>query len=162
MASPALLPGVSMRCLTGCPALGASLSSHNAASTGPEHANTVGTRRICDVTAKKSPPNEPMGRILHFRPRQTASQTAPRRPAAQDSGHGSPVETLEKFEHAGEEDDYRHRMVVNIAAFIVAVLLILAGVWLAMTMAEMRKNQDCVLSGRRGCTPVDAAPGERF
>ena len=27
--------------------------------------------------------------------------------------------------------------------------------WLANTMADMRRNQDCVLSGRRGCTPVE-------
>jgi hypothetical protein len=30
-----------------------------------------------------------------------------------------------------------------------------AGLWLADTMARMRKNQDCVLSGRSGCTHVD-------
>ena len=69
---------------------------------------------------------------------------------------------MERFENSGEEDDYRHRMIVNIAAFCIAVLLVLAGVWLATTMAEMRKNQDCVLSGRRGCTPVDAPPADRF
>ena len=28
-------------------------------------------------------------------------------------------------------------------------------IWLADTMADMRRNQDCVLSGRRGCTPVE-------
>ena len=53
-------------------------------------------------------------------------------------------------------------MIVNVAAFVIAVLLILAGVWLATTMAQMRKNQDCVLSGRRGCTPVEAPPATRF
>jgi hypothetical protein len=72
------------------------------------------------------------------------------------------VQDLEKFEHAGEDDDYGHRMVVNSVAFILAVLLIVAGVWLAMTIADMRKNQDCVLSGRRGCTPVEAPPADRF
>jgi hypothetical protein len=30
-----------------------------------------------------------------------------------------------------------------------------AGLWIANTMASMRKNQDCVLSGRSGCTPVE-------
>lgn len=117
-------------------------------------------RRTCDVTVKKSPPNEPMGRIINFRPRRRMSD--PPRPPARGDRNGSPVEDLEKFEHSGEEDDYRHRMIVNVAAFILAVLLILSGVWLAITMAQMRKNQDCVLSGRRGCTPVEAPPAERF
>jgi hypothetical protein len=46
-------------------------------------------------------------------------------------------------------------MTVNIAAFAVVLALIGVGIWLADTMAQMRKNQDCVLSGRRGCTPVE-------
>ena len=33
--------------------------------------------------------------------------------------------------------------------------LIGAGLWLADTMAQMRKDQDCILSGRHGCTPVE-------
>jgi hypothetical protein len=37
----------------------------------------------------------------------------------------------------------------------VTIFLIVAGVWIADVMAKMRKDQDCVLSGRRGCTPVD-------
>jgi hypothetical protein len=63
---------------------------------------------------------------------------------------------LRKFEQTQDGDDYRHRMMVNIAAGAVALLLIIAGLWLADALSSMRKNQDCVLSGRRGCTPVDA------
>jgi hypothetical protein len=29
-------------------------------------------------------------------------------------------------------------------------------------MARMRKDQDCVLSGRRGCTPVDVERKDRW
>ena len=39
-------------------------------------------------------------------------------------------------------------------AFMAA--LVIAGIWIADTLAVMRKNQDCVLTGRRGCTPVEA------
>jgi hypothetical protein len=46
-------------------------------------------------------------------------------------------------------------MLMNAAAFVVVALLIGVGLWIANTMAAMRKNQDCVLSGRRGCTPVE-------
>ena len=67
----------------------------------------------------------------------------------------SPVDDLAKFERGEGTDDYRHRMMVNIAAFVFVLALIGAGLWLADTMAQMRKNQDCVLSGRRGCTPVE-------
>jgi len=46
-------------------------------------------------------------------------------------------------------------MIVNVVAFFFVIGLIAVGLWLADTMAAMRKNQDCVLSGRRGCTPVE-------
>jgi hypothetical protein len=48
-------------------------------------------------------------------------------------------------------------MIVNTAVFVFVVGLIGAALWLADTMATMRKNQDCVLSGRRGCTPVEVS-----
>jgi hypothetical protein len=93
----------------------------------------------------------------------SSSGSAPRVvkfPRGQAAGRGparapSPVEDLAKFERGKGADDYRHRMMVNIAAFAVVLALIGAGIWLADTMAQMRKNQDCVLSGRRGCTPVE-------
>jgi hypothetical protein len=66
-----------------------------------------------------------------------------------------PVDDLAKFERGEGVDDYRHRMTVNILAFVFVIALIGAGIWLADTMAQMRKNQDCVLSGRRGCSPVE-------
>jgi len=67
----------------------------------------------------------------------------------------APVDDLAKYERAAEPDDYRHRMMVNAVAFVFVIALIGAGLWLADTMAQMRRNQDCVLTGRRGCTPVD-------
>jgi hypothetical protein len=44
-------------------------------------------------------------------------------------------------------------MTMNGLALLVVVLLIAAGVWIADTLALMRKNQDCVLAGRRNCIP---------
>ena len=66
----------------------------------------------------------------------------------------SPVEDLAKYERGEGADDYRHRMLINAAALLFVAALIGAGLWIADTMAQMRKNQDCVLSGRSGCTPV--------
>jgi hypothetical protein len=92
-------------------------------------------------------PSEPEGRILHFRPRGSrfARKITP----------PPPVEDLRKYERRPDEpDDYRHRMLMNGLALIVTVVLIAAGVWIADTMARMRKNQDCYLTGRPGCTPM--------
>lgn len=53
-------------------------------------------------------------------------------------------------------------MLTNVLALAFLVLLVIGGIWIADTMAAMRKNQDCVLSGRRGCTPVEAPPLQRW
>ena len=90
-------------------------------------------------------------RVVSFR-RNSASS----RPPAT-----APVEDLAKYERTEGTDDYRHRMIVNVTAFIFVIGLIGAGIWLADTMAAMRKNQDCVLSGRRGCTPVEVTKDQR-
>lgn len=45
-------------------------------------------------------------------------------------------------------------MKVNAAAFGFCVLLVVVGVWLAIKIAEMRRDQDCVLSGRRNCAQL--------
>jgi hypothetical protein len=52
-------------------------------------------------------------------------------------------------------------MIMNGLAFAATVVLIVAGIWIADVMAHMRKNQDCVLIGRPGCTPVDVPPRQR-
>ena len=96
-------------------------------------------------------PSEPEGRVIPFR--RPGSLFVRNRPPP------SPVEDLERFERTEGEDDYRHRMIMNGMAALVTVLLIVAGIWIASTMAQMRKNQDCVLSGNRNCNPpVAVAP----
>jgi hypothetical protein len=93
------------------------------------------------------PTSENGSRVINFRRKRSSLPThQAARPA---------VEDLAKYERAEAPDDYRHRMTVNILAFVFVVALVGAGIWLADTMAAMRKNQDCVLSGRRGCTPVE-------
>lgn len=74
--------------------------------------------------------------------------------------HG-PVRDLTKFERSDADDDYRHRMAMNALGLLVTILLVLAGIWLVDKIAEMRKNQDCYLSGRRNCTTIAAPPIER-
>jgi len=67
-----------------------------------------------------------------------------------------PPGDLTQFERSDEPDDFRHRMVTNAIVFVFVSLLVLGALWLANSLAIMRKNQDCVLSGKRGCTPVEA------
>lgn len=90
------------------------------------------------------------GKIIPFRPRRTL--------AGDVSEPGASIaapENLAKFERGEEDDDYRHRMIMNAAALGATVLLATAGAWLAITISDMRKNQDCYLSGQRNCTPID-------
>ena len=104
--------------------------------------------------AEQSSASNQEGRVLRFRPRgSTFGRPLP---------PPSPVKDLGKYEgHAGA-DDYRHRMIMNAAGLAVAVILVIGGIWIANTMAQMRKNQDCVLSGRRGCTPVEVPVQPRW
>lgn len=76
---------------------------------------------------------------------------------------GPERDALAKFTDPPESaEEYRQRMWVNAAVFFVVVALIAGALWLADTMATMRRNQDCVLSGRSGCTHVDARPAHRW
>jgi hypothetical protein len=102
-------------------------------------------------------PDEERGRVVLFRPR------LPR--ARNDNLRGreawrSPVEDVGKYAR-GEQDDYRHRMVNNILAFLVLCLIVYCGIWLADTMAQLRKDQDCVLSGRTNCSPIPIPANKR-
>jgi hypothetical protein len=102
----------------------------------------------CVMPDRNSPSSAENGsRVVNFRRNNVRTPPPP----------SAPVEDLAKYERDESSDDYRHRMIVNVTVFIFVVGLIGAGIWLADTMAAMRKNQDCVLSGRRGCTPVEVS-----
>ena len=88
--------------------------------------------------------------VIKFRPRTSADaqkarpdQPPPARPA-----------DLSEYERSNEPDDYRHRMRMNIAAGLFTVVLIGFGVWLAMSIADLRRTQDCILYGRRDCAVI--------
>ena len=100
------------------------------------------------MSAPRPESGEPKGLVLPFR----------RREKPRPQGTGAPVEGLEKYAETSEPDDYRQRMINNVLALVFCILLVAAGVWLADRIAEMRKNQDCVLSGRRNCANVSVPP----
>ena len=97
-------------------------------------------------------------RVLQFRPRNPAHprglKTDPPIPARHERPAPEPLD-LSRYEREREEpDDFRHRMLANIAAFAFTVALTAIGIWLAMSIADLRKTQDCLLMGRRDCVRV--------
>ncbi|NEW85796.1 MULTISPECIES: hypothetical protein [Rhodopseudomonas] len=102
-------------------------------------------------------------RVLQFRLRDAA-----RLPTTEDGG--APTATILPFrrdlpqvDHLPETDgadqapsDFRHRMLTNIAALVLTAGLVLAGIWLATSIAEMRRTQDCLLMGRHDCAVITA------
>ena len=96
-------------------------------------------------------PSEQDGRVLQFRPRAQPPMRDP---------HWSPVDNLHKYAQPGD-DDYRHRMMMNLIAVLVAVVLVGCGIWLMNAIVQMRKAQDCVLSGRRNCMTISAPVDSR-
>jgi hypothetical protein len=104
------------------------------------------------------PSTENRGQVVRFRPRGT-SPSSWRWPVHRVQPGEAPVEDLKKFERTDAEDDYGHRMRMNGLAVVIATVLIVSGVWLAVSIAEMVKNQDCFLQGRGNCNPpVPVAP----
>ena len=106
------------------------------------------------VVVNRPSSSEHEGRVLPFRSRGALFV----RPVP----HPPTVPNLEKYERAADEpDDFRHRMLMNGLGLVVTVALVGAGIWIADVMAHMRKDQDCVLTGRPGCTHVDAPIQQR-
>ena len=105
------------------------------------------------VIPDRAPSSDQDHQVLPFRRRGAPPSNAfqLRWPARAHPGG----DDLARYERGGAEDNYRHRMLVNLAGLVVAIMLATAGAWLAITIADMRKNQDCYLSGRRNCTPID-------
>jgi hypothetical protein len=114
------------------------------------------------TTAEEPIATEQEHRVLQFRPRALArspyqgdysgDQRLPdhARQAAND---------LSRYERdRPPPDDFQHRMLANAAAFAFTVALIAIGIWLAMSIADLRNTQDCVLMGRRDCARISAQP----
>ena len=91
-------------------------------------------------------------RVVKFVPRNSAAlQRSASPPAAED---------LSRYERQRDEpDDHRHRMIANAAALGLTIILIGIGIWLAVSIADLRKTQDCLLTGRRDCAPIATPRG---
>jgi hypothetical protein len=52
-------------------------------------------------------------------------------------------------------------MMMNLLAFLVLALVVSCGIWLTNTMAQLRRDQDCVLTGRTNCAQIQVPASPR-
>jgi len=55
-----------------------------------------------------------------------------------------------------DDDEEGDRTTANIILVVGFVLLVGGGIWLANAMIDARKADECISSGRRNCTPIEA------
>jgi hypothetical protein len=99
-------------------------------------------------------------RVLKFRPRTMARPPTSRHSSEQGLKEDETAEAndLSRYEQPKDDpEDFRHRMLANLAAFAFTVALTAVGIWLAMSIADLRKTQDCVLMGRRDCARISTS-----
>lgn len=89
--------------------------------------------------------------VVRLPPRTTGTRKQDRRSGP---GDGVTASAAPKSPSSEDTDDFRHRMWTNLAGFAVAATLAAVGVWLAISIADMRKAQDCALAGHRNCAPI--------
>jgi hypothetical protein len=102
-------------------------------------------------------------RVLQFRPRSQLQGSQLQGSIRRGNGtvqslHAQPAPEpldLSRYEQPRDEpDDFRHRMLANIAALAFTIALTAIGIWLAVSIADLRRTQDCVLMGRRDCAKI--------
>jgi hypothetical protein len=98
-----------------------------------------------------------VAQILQFRPRQRATEPNGSAQAVAAPGDDALADDLAAYEQDrdGAPVNYAQRMLMNVIAIAVVCLLIGVGVWLADTIANMERDQDCVLQGRQNCAPIE-------
>ncbi len=62
-----------------------------------------------------------------------------------------------KVEERKPPEDEGNRARENAMLLGFFAVLVLAGVWLLSTMADIRRVQDCAAQGRRNCATIDAS-----
>jgi hypothetical protein len=101
-------------------------------------------------------PSQDTGHVLRFERRGIGALRGRTPFAVSSRPHRSPVEDIDKFAYRNDDaDDDRRRMIANAVAAGILLVLIACGIWLADTIGKMRASQDCALSGRSNCAPIE-------
>ena len=99
-------------------------------------------------------------RVIRFKPRTL--HTAPGQPrgaagqklAAAANEHWPDTQRDANNAAISDADEFRHRMLANATDVVFTIALTAVGIWLAMSIADLRSTQDCVLMGRHNCAPI--------
>lgn len=102
------------------------------------------------------------GQVLRFRLRERAGER-PRSGSASEPNdrESEPLDDLAQYEEEDDNDNYRHRMLMNVVAVVVVAMLVGVGVWIADTIAELQRDQDCVMQGRQNCAPIEVPAAKK-
>jgi hypothetical protein len=110
-----------------------------------------GDPNLADSRSDLSAP-QGSGQILQFQLRRRVPVQPP--PAAMRGGSAEPLDDLAQYEEEDAHIDYRHRMLMNVIAVMIVSSLVGVGVWIADTITDMEKTQDCLMQGRQNCAPI--------
>ena len=115
--------------------------------------------RLAEETVEGNAPRT--AQVLKFRPRQRAAEPSPADADALEPDDTPLLDDVSRYEQDREDEpvNYARRMLMNVIAIAVVAILIGAGVWLADTIAQMERDQDCVLQGRHNCAPIEIPAG---
>ncbi len=100
-------------------------------------------------------------RVLQFRPRNAVrtaqgSRHDPNLPKQREVPEPNDLSRYER--PRAKPDDFRQRILTNIAGFAFVVALTAIGIWLVVSIADLRQTQDCVLLGRKDCIHITSGP----
>lgn len=93
-------------------------------------------------------------RVIKFTPRTLSTAPAQRGGGLQPDADTGRSTGPAKPRVMSDRDEFRHRMLTNLAAFVFTAGLTAAGIWLAISIAELQQTQDCALAGHRNCAPL--------
>ncbi len=109
--------------------------------------------RGSQVVRNRSDPADEFGQVLYF-PRRPKPLPLPA--AGPDDSPAEPGDDFAAYEQDRDEIvDYRQRRLMNVIALAIVTLLLGAGVWIADTITDLQRDQDCVMQGRVNCVPID-------
>jgi hypothetical protein len=112
-------------------------------------------RNLTIMHGSKAVIDRPYPQIIPFAPRRPGK---PPLAAAAIKPVDDEADDFARFEEEQDEPiDYRHRMVMNLIALAILTSLVCLGVWIADTISDLQKEQDCLMQGRSNCAPIEVS-----